>query len=234
MSGRSRACSDVTRAQPRAAASVLFSLSLGGPPFPAVARVSASGILTDDDRRRVVTPGAERPVVRVMGEDNAVGAQLVDQHRCTGRAGHLSNAAAPPSRSPGRPGEQDAEGGQVRAKATSTYPPRALRRISRAVRPSTCDRLSRIGSARAGQVRCAAQRHPASEPVILTWITRPLPQVRAPCARHEPTLIAAARSQMTASSPRGTFSQVELTAEPGDNPLYHPVSVGAQRYHPGP
>ena len=32
-------------------------------------------------------------------------------------------------------------------------------------------------------------------------------------ARHEPTLIAAARSQMTASSLRGTFSQAELTAE---------------------
>jgi hypothetical protein len=28
--------------------------------------------------------------------------------------------------------------------------------------------------------------------------------------RHEPTLIATARSQMTASSPRGTFSQAEL------------------------
>ena len=41
--------------------------------------------------------------------------------------------------------------------------------------------------------------------------------------RHEPTVIAAARSQMTASSPRGTFSQAELAGEPGDNPLYHPV-----------
>jgi hypothetical protein len=30
---------------------------------------------------------------------------------------------------------------------------------------------------------------------------------------HEPTLIAAARSHMTASSPRGTFSQAELAAE---------------------
>ena len=33
-------------------------------------------------------------MVRVIGEDNAIGAQLVDQHSCTGRAGHLSNAAA--------------------------------------------------------------------------------------------------------------------------------------------
>ncbi len=32
-------------------------------------------------------------------------------------------------------------------------------------------------------------------------------------ARHEPTLIATARSQMAASSPRGTFSQAELTAD---------------------
>jgi hypothetical protein len=30
------------------------------------------------------------------------------------------------------------------------------------------------------------------------------------------------QAQMTASSPRGTFSQAELTAELGDNPLYHP------------
>ncbi len=32
-------------------------------------------------------------------------------------------------------------------------------------------------------------------------------------ALHEPTLITAARSQMTASSPRGTFSQAELAGE---------------------
>jgi hypothetical protein len=38
-------------------------------------------------------------------------------------------------------------------------------------------------------------------------------QVRALCACHEPTLIAAARSQVTASSPRGTFSQAELTGD---------------------
>ena len=113
---------------------------------------------------------------------------------------------------------------RVRAKAASSCPHRGLSRISRAVRPSSCDRLSRIGSARAGHVRCAAapvpaeqepsrratQRHPASEPVILTWIPAAA-QVRAPCARHPPTLIAAARSQTTASSPRGTVSQADLT-----------------------
>jgi hypothetical protein len=31
--------------------------------------------------------------------------------------------------------------------------------------------------------------------------------------RHEPMLIATTGYQMTASSPRGTFSQAELTAE---------------------
>ncbi len=50
--------------------------------------------------------------------------------------------------------------------------------------------------------------------------------------RHEPTLIATTGYQMTASSPRGTFSQAELTAEAGDNPLYHPPAVGAARYYP--
>jgi hypothetical protein len=38
-------------------------------------------------------------------------------------------------------------------------------------------------------------------------------QVRALCACHQLTLIAAARSQMTASFLRGTFSQAELTAD---------------------
>jgi hypothetical protein len=38
---------------------------------------------------------------------------------------------------------------------------------------------------------------------------------------------------MTASSRRGTFSQAERAGELGDNPLYHPVNVGARRYHPG-
>jgi hypothetical protein len=47
---------------------------------------------------------------------------------------------------------------------------------------------------------------------MLTWIPG-LPKFEHHDARHEPTLIAAARSQMTASSPRGTFSQAELTGE---------------------
>lgn len=41
----------------------------------------------------------------------------------------------------------------------------------------------------------------------------PLPKFEHHDARHKPTLIEPARSQMTASSPRGTFSQAELTAE---------------------
>jgi hypothetical protein len=41
----------------------------------------------------------------------------------------------------------------------------------------------------------------------------PAPKLEHHNARHEPTLIAAARSQMTASSPRGTFSQAELVGE---------------------
>ena len=43
--------------------------------------------------------------------------------------------------------------------------------------------------------------------------SRPLPQVRAPCARHQTTLIAAARPQTTTSSPLGTVSQAELTVK---------------------
>jgi hypothetical protein len=38
----------------------------------------------------------------------------------------------------------------------------------------------------------------------------PLPKFEHHDARHEPTLIATARSQMAASSPHGTFSQAEL------------------------
>jgi hypothetical protein len=30
-----------------------------------------------------------------------------------------------------------------------------------------------------------------------------------------------------------TFSHFEPAAELGDNPLYHPASAGARRYHPG-
>ncbi len=65
-----------------------------------------------------------------------------------------------------------------------------------------------------GPSRRATQRHPASEPVILTWIPGRCPKFESVCPpATELTLIATAKSQMTASSPRGTFSQAELTAE---------------------
>jgi hypothetical protein len=41
----------------------------------------------------------------------------------------------------------------------------------------------------------------------------PLPKSSTMMLRHEPTLIATTGYQMTASSPRGTFSQAELTAD---------------------
>jgi hypothetical protein len=41
----------------------------------------------------------------------------------------------------------------------------------------------------------------------------PLPKSSTMMLGHEPTLIATIGYQMTASSPRGTFSQAEPTAE---------------------
>jgi hypothetical protein len=64
------------------------------------------------------------------------------------------------------------------------------------------------GPCSGGQDLCAASGT-ASELVILTRIPG-LPKFEHHDDRHEPTLFAAARSQMTASSPRGTFSQAEL------------------------
>lgn len=82
--------------------------------------------------------------------------------------------------------------------------------------PSGSARASQVRSpadpAPAGQepLRRASQRHPASEPVILTRISPAAAQVRALCACHQLTLTAAAKPQTTGSSPRGTFSQAEL------------------------
>jgi len=77
-------------------------------------RVSVSGVLADDDRRRVVAAGVQGPAIRVVSEDDAIGAQPVDQHGPVRGAGHLSGSAAVRSGYPGRRGEQDGEGGQVR------------------------------------------------------------------------------------------------------------------------
>jgi hypothetical protein len=51
--------------------------------------------------------------------------------------------------------------------------------------------------------------------------------------RHEPTLIATTGYQMTASSPRGTFIQAELTAKRVITRCITPPDVGGPRYHPG-
>jgi len=61
-----------------------------------------------------VVAGAQCPVVRVVGEDNAAGAELVDQGCCIGRAGHLGRTAIPAARIASRGGEEDADSGQVR------------------------------------------------------------------------------------------------------------------------
>ena len=58
--------------------------------------------------------GAQGPVVRVLGEDDADGAQLVDQVCRNRRSGHLGRTAVPAAGFPGRVGEQDADSGQVR------------------------------------------------------------------------------------------------------------------------
>ena len=61
----------------------------------------------------------------------------------------------------------------------------------------------------------------------------PLPKSSTMMLRHEPTLIATIGYQMTASSPRGTFSQAELTAERVITRCITPPDVGGPRYHPG-
>ena len=70
-----------------------------------LARVSFSGGRADGDRRCVVTAGVAGPAGRVVGEDGAVGAQLVDQCGRTGGAGQLSGSAARAAGFPGITGE---------------------------------------------------------------------------------------------------------------------------------
>jgi hypothetical protein len=79
-----------------------------------LARVSFSGGRADGDRRCVVTAGAQGPAGRVVGQDGAVGAQLVDQRGRAGGAGQLSGSAARPAGFAGITGEQDGDSGQVR------------------------------------------------------------------------------------------------------------------------
>ena len=61
-----------------------------------------------------MTAGAQGPAIGVVGEDGAIGAQLVDERCRVGGAGQLCPAAASSGGCPGRRGEQDGEGGQVR------------------------------------------------------------------------------------------------------------------------
>jgi hypothetical protein len=74
------------RSASRRSACFSLALSLGSPPFLAPLSV----VLADDDGQRVVTVGAQGPVLRVVGEDHAVGAQPVDEGSRTVRARHLS------------------------------------------------------------------------------------------------------------------------------------------------
>ena len=90
---------------------------------------------------------------------------------------------------------------------------------------SSCNRLLRNGGAWAGKSgvlrllsRPDRSRRGKRHSVIRLQSPHPspgspLPKFEHYDARHEPTLIAAARSRMTASSPRSSFSQAELTAE---------------------
>jgi hypothetical protein len=48
-----------------------FFFSLGGPPF---FQVRLSVVFADGDGQRLVTVGAQGPVLRVVGQDDAVGA----------------------------------------------------------------------------------------------------------------------------------------------------------------
>src|SRR5580658_9885900 len=110
MSGRSRACSDVTRAQPPAAAGALCLLLPWRPSF----LLGLVSVFLADDYRRVLVTGAQGPVVRVIGEDDAADAELVDQVCCTVRAGHLAGTGVRAAQFADAAGEQDGDGGQVR------------------------------------------------------------------------------------------------------------------------
>ena len=63
------------------------------------------------------------------------------------------------------------------------------------------------------------------------WVSTARSDKNSHDARREPTFIAAARSQMAASFPRGTFSQAELTAECVIRPLNAPDQLVG--YPPG-
>ncbi len=82
--------------------------------------MSVSGGRADGDRRCVVTAGAQGPAGRIVGEDGAVGAQLVDQRGRAGRAGQRGGSAARPAGFPGITGDQDGDSGLWGARSLRT------------------------------------------------------------------------------------------------------------------
>src|SRR6266496_2828435 len=99
MTGCFRACGNDTRARPPAAAGALFPSSRWA---VLLSVVPVSVVLADGDGWRVVAAGAQGLVLRVVGQDDAFGAELVDQGCRTVRASHLSQAAVPVTGCPGR------------------------------------------------------------------------------------------------------------------------------------
>ena len=83
---------------------------LGGPPLPGPVLV----VFGDDDRWRVAATGTHGLLIRVIGQDRACCAQLVDQVCGAGRAGQLSLAPVARFGFAAVACEEDGDGGQVR------------------------------------------------------------------------------------------------------------------------
>ena len=62
-----------------------------------VVPVWVSVVVADGDGRQVAVTDVQGPAVRVVGDDDAADAELVDQGRCIGGAGHLAGTAVPRS-----------------------------------------------------------------------------------------------------------------------------------------
>jgi hypothetical protein len=119
----------------------------------------------------------------------AVSAAAAGSVTCHGLAG--------PPLSLGNGADLRAAARDTRASTRRTRRQAAIRSVIVTLTPWPCWRCSANWTARRGSRR-RCYRHPKFEHHN---------------ARHEPTLIAAARSQMTASSPRGAFSQAELVGD---------------------
>src|SRR6266704_556742 len=101
------ACRIVTQAQPPAAAGVSPDVL---PPFPEVSFPGVSAVPAHGDRDGVVVTGADGQRVRVVGEDDTRGPQLVDQASGLGGGGELPGAVAVRLAAAG---EKDGDSGQV-------------------------------------------------------------------------------------------------------------------------